>query len=273
MNPQKKIKLKLEHDLAAPSPVFNKLLNLFNKEDISISELLDIIQQDITVTINILKYSNSAYFGSPGKVASLKKSIELIGLIETRNISVCNVLMSNFAKKQYPESFNYKLFWLHSFLTANISKTISKITGIFDENESYIIGLLHDIGWLAVALYLPEDYDSIRQHDNKLKDNNKSIHSLIGMTVVKMWNLPDKISNSILFHTNPGEATSSIDYACLTSLSSRIAVLLENKGIVDEKVFDNFNDLNFNEPQKKLILSEMSLILEKTKEIINISEF
>ncbi len=274
MHLQKNYKLKFGDDLTSPSPVLNELLSLFNQDDISLSLLLDIIQKDITVTTNILKYANSAYFGASGTVSSLKKAIELIGLVETRNISVCNVLISNFAQKNYIGHFDYKIFWLHSFLTANISKCIAKLSNKFDENEAYIIGLLHDIGWLAIALYLPDQYDLIRKNDDNNKNNSgKSMHSLIGMKVVKMWNLPDIICNSILYHTNPECATTSVGYESLTALSSRLAVDLENNKLIEKIFFDNYKDLNLDDYQINMIISELPLILTKTKEIINLSEF
>ena len=56
-----------------------KLLPLLNKPDTSMSEVEEVIRYDPGLTANILKLINSAYFGLPNKVGSVKQAIMMLG--------------------------------------------------------------------------------------------------------------------------------------------------------------------------------------------------
>jgi len=265
--------LKITKELNAPSPVFNELLSLFNKDDLSLVNLLNIVSKDITISANLLRYANSAYFGNQGKVYDLKKSIELIGLVESRNIAFSNVIVSFFSRNHFPDIFDFNKFWLHSFLTANISKFIAGIINELDENDCYIIGLLHEIGWLIIALYIPENYKIIKEKDSKESYSEPSIHSIIGMNLLKLWNLPEKIYNTILFCNNPENGGEHKIYAYLISLSSKISKLYEDNISIDKKIFYNYIELNLNNEKQDKIITELPFLFNKTKEQINLMEF
>jgi HD-like signal output (HDOD) protein len=57
-----------------------KMLVLLEEPGTSVSEIEDILRYDPGLTANVLKLANSAYFGLPSKIGSLKQAVILLGL-------------------------------------------------------------------------------------------------------------------------------------------------------------------------------------------------
>jgi HD-like signal output (HDOD) protein len=57
-----------------------KMLALLEEPDTAVSEIEEILRYDPGLTANVLKLANSAYFGVPSKIGSLKQAVILLGL-------------------------------------------------------------------------------------------------------------------------------------------------------------------------------------------------
>ena len=57
-----------------------ELLALIDDPDVSVSQIEDILRKDAGLTANILKLANSAYFGIPCKVGSVRQAVLILGL-------------------------------------------------------------------------------------------------------------------------------------------------------------------------------------------------
>ena len=55
-----------------------KLLVLLEEPDTAVSEIEEILRYDPGLTANVLKLANSAYFGIPSKIGSLKQAVILL---------------------------------------------------------------------------------------------------------------------------------------------------------------------------------------------------
>jgi HD-like signal output (HDOD) protein len=57
-----------------------KLLALINDPDINVTQIERILRQDPGLTANLLRLANSAYFGIPSKIGSVRQAVLLLGL-------------------------------------------------------------------------------------------------------------------------------------------------------------------------------------------------
>ena len=78
-----------------------KLLSLLDDPDVSFSQIEGIIRYDPGLTANILKLTNSAYFGIPLKVSSVKQAMTLLGWKRLIQL-VMTLCMSTLMKKPVP---------------------------------------------------------------------------------------------------------------------------------------------------------------------------
>ena len=56
-----------------------KLVSLIDDPNAAVAEIEEILRMDPGLTANVLKLSNSAYFGFPSKIGSVHKAIILLG--------------------------------------------------------------------------------------------------------------------------------------------------------------------------------------------------
>ena len=64
-----------------------RLLGTINKTDVELSELSQIISQDVSLSFKLLHYINSAFFALPRKIESIKHAITYLGLNEIKRWS------------------------------------------------------------------------------------------------------------------------------------------------------------------------------------------
>ncbi|MGD9280921.1 MAG: HDOD domain-containing protein, partial [Desulfobacterales bacterium] len=57
-----------------------RMLALLQEQDTKVSEIEEILRYDPGLTANVLKLANSAYFGVPSKIGSLKQAVTLLGM-------------------------------------------------------------------------------------------------------------------------------------------------------------------------------------------------
>ena len=58
----------------------SKLLAVLEESEVLVHEVEDILRYDPGLTANVLKLANSAYFGIPARIGSVKQAIVLLGL-------------------------------------------------------------------------------------------------------------------------------------------------------------------------------------------------
>ena len=81
-----------------------------------------------------------------------------------------------------------------------------------DIDSSFSAGLLHDIGKIVIACYLPDEFKQLlerRQTDTTTSDYDLEEmvfgynHAQIGGFLGTQWKLPTRLQHAIVFHPHP----------------------------------------------------------------------
>ncbi len=108
------------------------------------------------------------------------------------------------------------------------SEIISKHIRLSDTDESFICGLIHDVGKLALLMIDKEDFlktvnaakeKKISLYQAELETDSPS-HSHWGSVLAKKWKLPQLLQSSIQYHHSP-------------NVKSRTGITAESNMIVD----------------------------------------
>jgi putative nucleotidyltransferase with HDIG domain len=197
-----------------------RLLPLLRNPDSSASKIEDILKYDPGLTANILKLTNSAFFGLPSRVSSVRQAIMLLGWKRLMQL-VMTMCMSALMKKSIP---GYDLprgeLWRHSVAVSVAADLLVKSLSIGDADEVFTAALLHDIGKLVLGDYVQEDLEKIKVMVAKgisfevaeyivLGTN----HADIGARILKNWALPQELVNAVSWHHDPEDC----DKFCLLS--------------------------------------------------------
>lgn len=197
-----------------PTIMTSQLLAAIGKKS-SAAEIKKIIEVDPAVTIQVLKVSNSAYYGQRSNIQNIERAILLMGVEEIRNICLSICLIARFNTLHgYAKNFHTDFFWRHSLLTAMMSAKIAAGKEWIKEEDAFILGLLHDIGKAVSAASIPSVFDAITDNAGTLTgsrlyavEQKKGItHTLIGSWIATRWNLPPVIRAAIEFHHDTQKA-------------------------------------------------------------------
>lgn len=169
-----------------------------------------IINDDPALTARLLKLVNSPFYGFTSKVDTVYRAIALIGHRELRSVVLAASAVKVF--EGIPaELVNMPVFWKRSLYTAVVARVLAAFRREKEFERYFIAGLLHDIGSLLLYLQLPESMtESIKRHQAEsipLWEAEKIElgydHAQVGGALLKKWNLPPVLCQSVRFHLYP----------------------------------------------------------------------
>lgn len=190
---------------------------LLNDKDAKLSEIATLISSDVALSADLLKLVNSATFSLQNPCRSIPDAVKLIG---TRGIK--NLLFSlGSIKNLGSSSAEQKKLWSHSYKVGFYSYNIAKNYFSTDRSiidDSYVCGLLHDMGKIIFDVAHPKILDNIMDslQDKPINQNlfEKIVagqnHAEIGAQIAKKWNFPSVVVNTIKFHHTPEIASSDV---------------------------------------------------------------
>lgn len=160
-----------------------------------------LISPDKGICTDIMRVSNSSFYGRSGKVKNLKDAITLLGLKTVKNLVILQS-SKNLRQSLKGEVFRKFLDEL-PLLTALVSLDLCGPTGMKAIREDIFLGsLLHKIGMTIMALNFRQDYLKVLEMADSGVDElinlEKATFQLnyveVGYTVFKHW----KFSNSLI---------------------------------------------------------------------------
>jgi putative nucleotidyltransferase with HDIG domain len=201
-------------NLPTPPIVFNQIQNALSQANVSAAHVAAILAEDPAMSAKVLKLTNSAFYGLAREVESVKQAVVVIGLEAVRNLVLSASVLEMFTGDTIDPQFQEQ-HWRHSLATASASRLLVKAARsreMFDSDAAFSAGLLHDIGKMVIACYLPKEFKEIQAQraveplapDFVLEEKVLGYtHAQIGGYLATHWKLPGKLSNSIIFHHKP----------------------------------------------------------------------
>jgi len=228
-------------------------------------EFAELVSQDPALTIRLLKLVNSAYYGFPGRVDTLTRAINLVGIAELRNLSLAMAAMEVFGGLEN-ERFDMLSFWCHSVYVALLARFLAKRAGVLHGERLFIAGLLHDVGRLLIFSLLPEGAAMILQRIVRGEDVCTAEraelgfdHAEVGYELLTLWRLPTALCSAVAYHhcnEPPQDApleTSLVHIA--NHIAHQVESIAQNRSAAK---YDPFGD--YTNPQVLADLPERALI-------------
>jgi len=191
-----------------------KVLRMAEDPEVRTEELVRVIEYDPSLSVNVLRLANSAYFGRPKSVSSVREAIVRLGM---KNI-VRMVLSCAAAPIQKPEVAGYGLrsgeLWEHSVAVAVAAETLAKVLAKQVPEYTFTAGLLHDVGKIALGTFVEEYLTRMQMYalENKVpfEEAERTIigmdHAEAGAILLEQWSLPSCMINVVRWHQEPDRA-------------------------------------------------------------------
>ncbi len=176
------------------------------------SDLASLISRDQGMVTKILTVANSPFYGLTKKISTIEFAIVILGFENIKNIIVALSMMG--ALKGNSKNWDRKKYWYHCLAVASMAKRLAEDLGYSKSGEAFTAGLLHDLGLAILQLYLNKESEKVYNLMNSKslvfleaeKEILGATHQEIGSYLAEKWNLPKPLSDSILFHHNPGQS-------------------------------------------------------------------
>ncbi|MCX7856775.1 MAG: HDOD domain-containing protein [Deltaproteobacteria bacterium] len=189
------VSLKLSPSFAS---VAEKLLTMIERDDVSLSEIADLIKCDLGMATKIISIANSAYYSRGNPILSLNQAILTIGLNEVKNIIVCMVFLNNILRGTKLKEDDLIFMWTHSLFVACCARLLSKRLLIDDPEKVFTVSLFHDIGKLVFFMNIDWYRENIEEAIKKkiplidIESERYGVsHTEIGSILAKKWKFPD----------------------------------------------------------------------------------
>ena len=203
--------------LPAMPVVAQKLLALQMGTEESIQEMLMLIEQDPQISAKIIGLANSAMIATTRKVLTTKDAVIILGIARVYSVSIGIAIMS-LMNKTPAGRLGLQDLWLHSFGIAFAMLGIARAMPARSrpqDDQVFLAGLLHDIGYLVLAFLDPKRSDKLHarlelEPDRPALEIEKEMlemsHDELGSELARHWNLPDEIITVMRFHHTPDKA-------------------------------------------------------------------
>lgn len=238
------------------SSVGQRILSIDLDSDKGENELLGLIESDPLIVARIVGIANSPLFGVGKKICSAREAVIRLGLNRVKSIATSIAIMSPI-KMRDGKNFSAKNIWKHSLSIAMGMRTLAqKLPHRLRPSDDmvFLSGLLHDIGYLALAYFDPHNFDAFLESveanpEQSFAEAEMNLfgmsHAALGGLIAKSWNLPPEVIAVIdKHHQLIAEDEDELLTMLLQLVEKMIgaSTLFEGESIVSEQVEQDYID-------------------------------
>lgn len=187
--------------------VYTQLTALLSGEEASADDVARVLKQDMAICAKLLQVVNSAFFRLARTITRVEDAVSYLGFNSIKQVALAAEVfhVSNTSKA----SISLDDLQIHAMLVANLTSQF------FEEKQqkedAFVVGLLHDIGKLLLAVELPGHMEEVV---TEMKSRQCSMHSAemavsgvshaeIGGYLLGLWGLPYPIVETVANHHEP----------------------------------------------------------------------
>jgi putative nucleotidyltransferase with HDIG domain len=187
-----------------------KLRALLSEKDVSIVEIERILRHDPGLAANVLRLANSAFFGLPAKVSTLKHAVMLVGIKRFSKIAIGACMNKTMDTAVEGYGLSPGELWLHSIAVSTTAEALAKNRKLAETNDFFMPALLHDLGKLVLGKFVKAEQSKIDSLVAKgvpfviaEKEVLKTDHAEIGALILSKWSFPEDLINAVRWHHYP----------------------------------------------------------------------
>jgi putative nucleotidyltransferase with HDIG domain len=222
------------HFLPPIPVVMTELLQALDNENTDMNSLARIISKDPSMSMNLLKVANSAFYRLPYKVLAIDQAVRMLGIKEITMICIACGAYSALKPPRNVKTFDSDEFWKHSVATGIISKRLCSKANIRGDGTLYLSGLLHDVGKVILDRFVHDIYTIVIQATVDecipMIEAEKKIlgesHATVGGWIMERWKLPRMFIDVAKYHhsvmDSPDESRTAVAISSLADQLARI---------------------------------------------------
>lgn len=222
-------------ELRPLSAVASRVLSLAAGDRFSAHELATLIASDQALSAKLLRLANSAYYGFPRRITTVRDAVVLLGFRAVRSAALATCLVDALPGSNM---LRYREFWQFSVSVGMAAELLARSEGTH-QDDAFTAGVLHGIGRLALDQYAPEVFaaavERSRMQGAPLTRAERELLGFssadLGGALATHWNFPPALVEAVAGHElNPAQLP---DRRSLTAHVVRARLLVRSTGIGD----------------------------------------
>lgn len=192
-----------------PAPRERAILVLMNP-DASLESYLAVVEGDPALTAAVLRAANSVHAWPVSPVRGAREAVVRLGTAAVRNLITTTLVRSEFASVE-GSGLDTDDLWRHLLGCALLAE--AQATDEEAAHEAFTVGLIHDLGRLAMAAQAPSRYERVvgiaRDGYDILEAERAAFgihHAEFGLLIGERWRLPEDITVAIGTHHRSPDA-------------------------------------------------------------------
>ncbi|MBL0714172.1 MAG: HDOD domain-containing protein [Desulfosarcina sp.] len=187
-----------------------RLLELVDQVDAPIQEIEEVLRMDPGLTANVLKLTNSSYFGLPTKIGSVKRALMLLGLKKVKQLIMASCVGAVMDRDIPGYNLSAGELWRHSIAVSVAAEGLVCELGLKSDDDIFTAALLHDVGKLVLGQFIDDDYAALEAAAGNTvsfelaeKEVLGTDHAEVGARILKQWSFPEALVHVVRWHHNP----------------------------------------------------------------------
>lgn len=214
-------------DLPSMPAIAAQAMQVIDDPHCSISKIINLINSDTALAARVLRIANSAMFAKRAEVKTLLQAITMIGMRALKGVVVAGALLQLKTRAKIAATI-----WEKSVATAIFGHAIAKMVKPEVAEEAFLLGLLHNLGQLAMVSELGKDYEKVFEEIEIAQCNYLEAeyrlfgysHNIIGSLLAKKWNFPAETGRLLFTYKDKPEGVKAEN---ITDLMTAIVNLAE----------------------------------------------
>lgn len=182
-----------------------KLMEICKQPNANVKEIIQLIECDPSIATKVLSLSNSPLYGVSRPIGTIGHAVVILGFQTVSKVAI-SIAAGQIFDQGSAETENYRRkVFSRSIGCATAGKIFARHQSDGSSDESFLIGIMQDIGQLIFLDTMPAEYLAIAEHnDLGLTDIENNIfgidHATVGQMCGTSWGLPAPINLAILEH-------------------------------------------------------------------------
>lgn len=193
-------------NLPAVPRLYTEIKRALARPDTSIEAVGRLIADDPATSAKLLQVVNSPFFGMTHRVSSPARAAVLLGVEAVQALVLGLGAFEGLAAAE-EAGLPVDTFFQRAVLTARLARLVARDLQVSadEEEEAYLGGLMHDVGWLVLGVSQAESLgrffaargDPARPPEEAFFGAS---HRAFGAYLMALWGIPDAVVDAVAHH-------------------------------------------------------------------------
>jgi len=190
--------------------VYSQLMSTLSNEQVTTSDVANILKQDMAMCAKMLQLVNSAFFRLSRSIGKIEEAVAYLGLNTVKQIALAVEVFAKGSAHENLAGLSMEAIQNHSLLAAGIASDM--FAHKQEKENAFIAAMLHDIGKLILVRELPDHVQRVvatmRREGGAMHEVEERLlgvtHAEVGAYLLGIWGLPYPIVEAVANHHAPG---------------------------------------------------------------------